>query len=357
MFSRLASPRLRLLPLLWVFWLLVGGLLFLLVMLIHGNWGDLRRMLDSLSYLDINDIGILLLYVSPFAVILGSAHYAVLRLRVKRSERKSSNRELWLVPLLTVILSMIPGWLAWQNIHQNRLLADIWNMDSTVYEKLAMDGQYDELVRRMETACERFDKAKQALDGKFQVHDCNHGFSYLFVNLHPTWRSTSRLAPYGVLAFLENTRYDQSMGSENGGYGPWRPIAEKVSQSQTPILRTLGCFMLVDDYGFAEAAYALADCDPDAIPLIAVASSRGSDPAKCVISIKRVLEYQSSGVYQYIPSPSPEDLDGLLLSNTAKALDAGQIDGTMKARLRTLSWAHKLSPKHQEALGMVVEKP
>jgi hypothetical protein len=331
--------------------------LFLDVMLIYGNWGEPRRMLDSLSCLDMNDIGILLLYVSPFAVILGSAHYAVLRLRVKRDVRIVSRRELWLVPLLTVTLSMIPSWLAWQNFHNYRLLADIWNMDSAVYEKLAMDGQYDELVRRMETACERFDKAKQALDGKFQVHDCNHGFSYLFVNLHPTWRSTSRLAPYGVLAFLENTRYDQSMGSENGGYGPWRPIAEKVSQSQTPILRALGCFMLVDDYGFAEATYALAELDPDAIPLAAVASSRGSDPAKCAMSIKQILEYQSSGVYQYIPSPSPAELDALLLPNTAKALDAGQIDATMKARLRTLPWARRLSPKHQEALGMVVEKP
>jgi hypothetical protein len=101
----------------------------------------------------------------------------------------------------------------------------------------------------------------------------------------------------------------------------------------------------------------LADRDPDAIPLAAVASSQDSDPAKCVMSIKRILEYKSSGVYQYIPSPSPNELDALLLPNTAKALDAGRIDATMKAQLRRLPWARELSPKHQEALRMVVEKP
>ncbi len=113
MFSRLANPRLRLLPLLWVFWLVMGGLLLLV----------LNRIM--LWRLDLKNIGILLLYVSPIAVVLGCAHYAVLRLRLNRDERIVSRRELWLVPALAITMSVIFGWLVWQKIRQDRLLADI----------------------------------------------------------------------------------------------------------------------------------------------------------------------------------------------------------------------------------------
>lgn len=269
MFRRLPSPRLQLLPLLWVFWLVVGVCLSLI-----PTWRMLR-------YLDLADIGILLLYVSPIAVVVGCAHYAVLRLRVKRDERSSSRRELWMVPILTVTMSAILGWLVWQNICKNRLRNDIQGESMAIYEKLAKDGQYDELVHRMETACERFDRAKLALDGEIEVRSGANGFSYLYVNLWTTWDSTIRLVPPGVLAFLQLTRFDQyNQPNENGGYGPWKPIAEKVSQSQTPILRALGCCMLEDKKGFAEAANGLAERDPDAVPLASAASSLYPNPAK-----------------------------------------------------------------------------
>lgn len=155
-----------------------------------------------------------------------------------------------------------------------------------------------------------------------------------------------RLAPLSVLAFLETVRYDDYGKTDRGSYGHWRPIAEKVSQSQTLILRALALFMLEDHNGFAEAAYSLADRDADAIPLAAMAALDDPDPVR---SIKRMLQYHDSQRYKTLGT-KPEKA---CQANTAKALDGDQLDEAIKQQLRAQPWVRQLSTEHQQALGLV----
>ncbi len=351
------GSRLQQLLVLWLAWWIGGGLLLVLGLLVHSGWGDVRGLWSQLrhfSWRDVVDISILFFYWSPAAVILGGGQYLKQRVSADSGPAKSVWPECGFVMAVCLMLSASLGFMAWRHFEVGRLRGAAWGDSMEVYERLARAGRHQELVRRMEEDCERFNDAKRRLKGEITVHSCNHGFSYLFCNLYGAWDSTIRLAPYSVLACLESVRFDQShKPNERGEYGPWGPIAEEVSKSDTLILRALGCAMLEDHAGYAETAYVLAEVDADALPLAAHAAMLDPDAAR---GVDRMLRYRLAGVYRsgnMQHMVDRENLDRLLITNTAKALDAGQCDESMKAKLRELPWTRQLSEPHRKLLGLV----
>ena len=71
-------------------------------------------------------------------------------------------------------------------------------------------------------------------------------------------------------------------------------IANRIRQSNTPVLRAMAAFMLNDKDGFASAAYELADQDPDAKFMAASASL--TDPDR-IRAIERIEQYLADGTF------------------------------------------------------------
>jgi hypothetical protein len=354
MFRRLPHPRLRLLPALWALWWMPGMMVYIIIAGIFrgSDLGEIAKLL--LGFLmefftfhfwrDIwRNIFSILILISPITIFLGTAHYLILRQMGKRSGESLGKWE-WrgLVGILIVVLTL--GILGFQQIRKERWQRETWGERLDMYEQLAMNGDYDEMVRRMEKDCERFIRAKEKLDGDIFVHSCNHGYSYLWNRLYYTWDSTIRLAPLGVLACLEDVRHD-ARSDGLGGFGPWKPISEKVAQSKTPILRALGCY-LIDDYNsFAETAYALAETDPDAIPLAAKASVTDPDSSR---GRRKSLEYLNLAL-----NTKPDSkITTTRCVDIIDSLGVGQSDETTKDKLLTMPWVHELDVFHQRALGL-----
>ena len=164
------------------------------------------------------------------------------------------------------------------------------------YEALAQAGKYDELVESMEKDCAYFNYAKQKMGGDLNYRSYNLGFGYIHSFMQVPWESNSRLAPTSVMAILEDTRHYESRHNTrpNGAYGPWRPIANRIRQSNTPVLRAMAAFMLDDKDGYASAAYELADQDPDAKFMAASASL--TDPDR-IRAIERIEQYLADGTF------------------------------------------------------------
>lgn len=343
------TPRLWTLPLLWVIWCLVAQSL-LLASLLYGKWDapqqmkDMRWMLDPMLW-KISGVS---------ALVLGSLHFSLWKsgLWRRRTVKLTTTLLATLIGTTLVLLALEVR----KNYYRGAGLSGVYRMDD--YEQLANSGQFDEMVRRMEEDCAHFNKAKEKMDGKIGFHTYGHGYSYLFVSIHPAWDSSvSRLAPSAVLATLETARYFGHDPPNLGGYGEWRPLAERVRKSDTPILKSLGAYMLDDMDGFASAAYTLADHDPDALALAAFASLKDPIPSR---AIERMLRYQSMEAYKtfpyYVCVEVEDDHDVMgavvarLKASTIQGLDTGTLDEPLKARLREHPWAHELPENYRRLL-------
>lgn len=336
----LSPPRLSALFVLWILWWC--AILALIVGIqLYARW-DTPHPLSIMRWPTNTD---LLLITGSTGLIVGGIHFTVLKKGLWQRRRRMVCTSLGIVGTLILASVLCLAMLARQNQYQSAALFGLYRQDQ--YERHAMNGQLDVMVSKMEEDCAYFNRAKQKLGGNIRVHSCNHGFSYLFVEMYPVWDSVIQLASTPVLATLEHARFDGSNKPSKGGYGPWRPFAERVRQSDTPILRALAAFMLEDMDGFAEAAYPLADLDTDAIPLAAFASLRDPVPAR---SLARILQYYPLGVYEGIIGA--DELNSLLQNRTIQMLESGQVNESLKAKLRLQPWIRQLPHEQQRMLGL-----
>lgn len=341
MFRRLPNSRLRLLPVLWTFWLLVAAVAYLGTVILYHNWGDVAAIQSELRYLDARDILLLLFLVSPFAILLGSLHYAILRFIANRTIRTRSKRELWIGGIATLLLTSIlaVSLIRYLQYMDHLQAVHFGYVSEGTFSRLTKEGNYEELIDEMEIVCARFDQSKAALDGKFTSRSpAACGFCYLYTELHPGWDSLSRLAPRGLIEVLQSIRIDHR--GDQGDYGPWRPIAEEMKKSKTPILHVLGCFLLDDHAGFAESTYRLADGgNRDYEPLAARAALLDPNPAR---SVNRMLIYENFLVHSY--GMGAAYFEKLLIKKALTALQQGDSLAPHEERLHKIAESQDMSP-------------
>ncbi|MGB1260247.1 MAG: hypothetical protein ACPG6P_09420 [Akkermansiaceae bacterium] len=201
---------------------------------------------------------------------------------------------IYLIILVTVLCSSVGWFFGMTPILKHDRLKQLYDRQLVIGDELEAqfvtlrkEGRNEELVSLLEDALDVQERIV-SLSG-VSGGNCNHGYSYLFVTLHPASDELSRVLGRQVAWYLYDAWHD-SYSSPTAKYNG--ALAEALTHSRHPLLRVIGYWVLQDYPSFKKEAFAGAranDSRMDAMALVA-ACLVDSDKEKALEIVKPILD-------------------------------------------------------------------
>ena len=245
--------------------------------------------------------------------LLSCVVMALIFRRLKRPTRKAI--------VITAVASLAIGLLGgalplWKLDRRQELMrreCEAQNGLDAKLQALKTHGRYDEMVQEMERVLAIHEECIAEM-GPWP-RDCNHGFSYIFVYLHPASEDLPGQLGTGLSWSLYDAWHDPSY--------PKKLVADDLSKAMTrskhPLLRALGFWVEQDYPAFEREAFASAaagDRRMDTLALVA-ACAISKDPKAALEKVRPILDrgvgigktpgynFSSSAIRAYLEGTGP----------------------------------------------------